>query len=54
MAPASTPAQQETLEQKLARLEAENVSLKDAGSAVGSPVTNGSGQAEQAGITYQG
>ncbi|MDL5199600.1 hypothetical protein [Streptomyces sp. ALI-76-A] len=57
-APAPAPAQQETLEEKLARLEAENASLKDAGSAVGSPVAtgpwNGSGQAQQAGITYQG
>ncbi|MDX3020088.1 hypothetical protein [Streptomyces acidiscabies] len=59
-APAAAPApvQQETLEQKLARLEAENASLKDAGSAVGSPVATGpwggSGPAQQAGITYQG
>ncbi|MGW0868905.1 hypothetical protein ACWD3Z_00275 [Streptomyces sp. NPDC002740] len=57
-APAPAPAQQETLEEKLARLEAENASLKDAGSAVGSPVAtdpwSGSGQAQQAGITYQG
>ncbi|NUQ96184.1 MAG: hypothetical protein HOY79_06335 [Streptomyces sp.] len=57
-APAPAPAQQETLEQKLARLEAENISLKDAGSAVGSPVAtgpwNGSGPDQQAGITYQG
>ncbi|MFD8609434.1 hypothetical protein [Streptomyces sp. NPDC059631] len=57
-APALAPAQQETLEQKLARLEAENASLKDAGSAVGSPVAtdprNDSGPAQQAGITYQG
>jgi hypothetical protein len=57
-APAPAPAQQETLEEKLARLEAENASLKDAGSAVGSPVAtgpwNGSGPAQQAGITYQG
>ncbi|MEU0030690.1 hypothetical protein [Streptomyces sp. NPDC006335] len=56
--PAAAPAQQETLEEKLARLEAENASLKDAGSAVGSPVAtapwNGSGPAQQAGITYQG
>lgn len=55
---APAPAQQETLEQKLARLEAENASLKDAGSAVGSPVDtdpwNGSGLAQHAGITYQG
>ncbi|MGW1783869.1 hypothetical protein ACWCQQ_32855 [Streptomyces sp. NPDC002143] len=58
VAPAPAPAQQETLEQKLARLEAENASLKDAGSAVGSPVAtglwNGPGPAQQAGITYQG
>ncbi|WP_338675905.1 hypothetical protein V1460_25275 [Streptomyces sp. SCSIO 30461] len=57
-APAPASARQETLEQKLARLEAENASLKDAGSAVGSPVAtgpwNGSGPAQQAGITYQG
>ncbi|WP_030568474.1 hypothetical protein [Streptomyces aureocirculatus] len=57
-APAPAPAQQETLEEKLARLEAENASLKDAGSPVGSPVAtgpwNGSGPAQQAGITYQG
>lgn len=57
-APAQQETQQETLEEKLARLEAENASLKDAGSAVGAPVAtgswNGSGQAQQAGITYQG
>ncbi|MEW1629678.1 hypothetical protein AB0387_20110 [Streptomyces sp. NPDC089173] len=58
-APVTAPAPaQETLEQKLARLEAENASLKDAGSAVGSPVAtgpwNGSGPAQEAGITYQG
>ncbi|WP_328689765.1 hypothetical protein OHA74_11795 [Streptomyces phaeochromogenes] len=57
-APAPAPAQEETLEEKLVRLEAENASLKDAGSAVGAPVAtgswNGSGQAQQAGITYQG
>ncbi|MEU0942467.1 hypothetical protein ABZ379_06675 [Streptomyces canus] len=56
-APAPAPAPQETLEQKLARLEAENASLKDAGSSVGSPVAtgpwSGSGPAQQAGITYQ-
>ncbi|MFD7661356.1 hypothetical protein [Streptomyces sp. NPDC059788] len=55
---AQAPAQQETLEQKLARLEDENASLKDAGSAVGSPVATGpwggSGPAQQEGITYQG
>ncbi|MGW6600478.1 hypothetical protein [Streptomyces sp. NPDC055036] len=51
------PAQQETLEQKLARLEAENRSLKDVGSAVGAPAATGprDGEpAQQAGITYQG
>jgi hypothetical protein len=60
-APASapwSPAGQETMEQKLARLEGENASLKEAGSAVGSPVASGpwhgSGPAEQAGITYRG
>jgi hypothetical protein len=57
-APAPAPAQEETLEDKLVRLEAENASLKDAGSAVGAPVAtgpwSGSGQAQQAGITYQG
>ncbi|MFD4948891.1 hypothetical protein ACFWNT_41905 [Streptomyces sp. NPDC058409] len=56
-ATAPAPAQQETLEQKLARLEAENASLKDAGSAVGAPVAAGpwnGGPAQQAGITYQG
>ncbi|MBL1115391.1 hypothetical protein JK364_23760 [Streptomyces sp. 110] len=57
-APAPAPAQQETLEEKLARLEAENASLKDNGSPVGAPVAtgpwNGSGPAQQAGITYQG
>lgn len=56
-AAAPAPAQPESLEQKLARLEAENASLKDAGSAVGSPVAtgpwNGPGQAQEAGITYQ-
>ncbi|MFC8125518.1 hypothetical protein [Streptomyces sp. NPDC057302] len=57
-APAPAPAQQLTLEEKLARLEAENASLKDNGSPVGAPVAtgpwNGSDQAQQAGITYQG
>ncbi|MFE7118671.1 hypothetical protein ACFU99_24960 [Streptomyces sp. NPDC057654] len=53
-APAPAPTQQEILEQKLADLKAENNLLKNAGSAVGSPVANGSGQAEQPGITYQG
>ncbi|MFM9539945.1 hypothetical protein [Streptomyces turgidiscabies] len=57
-APAPAPAEEETLEAKLVRLEAENASLKDNGSPVGAPVAtgpwNGSGQAQQAGITYQG
>ncbi|MGW2986416.1 hypothetical protein [Streptomyces goshikiensis] len=57
-APVAAPAQRETLEEKLARLESENASLKDAGSAVGSPAGpgpwDGSGPAQQAGITYQG
>ncbi|WP_405776136.1 hypothetical protein [Streptomyces sp. NBC_01538] len=57
-APAQAPAQEETLVEKLARLEAENASLKDNGSAVGAPVATGpwggSGEAQQAGITYQG
>lgn len=59
-APAQAPAaapQAETAEQKLARLEAENAALKNAGSAVGAPAGqgpwNGSGE-QQAGITYQG
>ncbi|QOT16750.1 hypothetical protein [Paenarthrobacter sp. YJN-5] len=59
--PAPVPAvqpQQETPEQKLARLERENAELKDAGSAVGAPAGQGpwggSGDAQQAGITYQG
>ncbi|MFD4574274.1 hypothetical protein ACFWNK_19930 [Streptomyces sp. NPDC058417] len=56
-ATAPAPAQQEALEEKLARLEAENDSLKNNGSPVGEPVAtgpwNGSGQAQQAGITYQ-
>ncbi|KOT57076.1 MULTISPECIES: hypothetical protein [Streptomyces] len=56
---APAPAQEATLEQKLARLEAENTALKDAGSAVGSPPAatdpwNGSGPVQQEGITYQG
>lgn len=53
-APVAAPVA-ETLEQKLARLEAENASLKDAGSAVGAPTGpwNG-GAAQQPGITYQG
>ncbi|MFJ7280496.1 hypothetical protein [Kitasatospora sp. NPDC098663] len=57
-APVAVLEQQESLEQKLARLESENAALKDAGSAVGSPVAtgpwDGSGPAQQAGITYQG
>ncbi|MEW1548376.1 hypothetical protein [Streptomyces tsukubensis] len=57
-APAAAPARGETLEEKLARLESENTALKDAGSAVGSPVGpgswDGSESAQQAGITYQG
>ncbi|MFC9756714.1 hypothetical protein [Streptomyces sp. NPDC056921] len=55
VAPAST--QEETMEEKLARLEAENDSLRDMGSSVGAPVVTGSsnaGTAQQAGITYQG
>ncbi|WP_314191945.1 hypothetical protein [uncultured Arthrobacter sp.] len=59
--PAPVPAvqpQQETPEQKLARLERENAELKNAGSAVGAPAGQGpwggSGEAQQAGITYQG
>ncbi|MFC7849317.1 hypothetical protein ACFUTU_12665 [Arthrobacter sp. NPDC057388] len=57
--PAPVPAvqpQQETPEQKLARLERENAELKNAGSAVGAPAGQGpwggSGDAQQAGITY--
>ena len=64
-APAVAPAaqQEESLEAKLARLEAENAALKDAGSAVGAPVAVGapanpwsdsSSAGETAGITYQG
>lgn len=57
-AAAQPQAPSETPEQKLARLEAENAALKDAGSAVGAPVGpwHGSGDAggQQAGITYQG
>lgn len=64
-AQAVTPAAQqaESLEAKLARLEAENTALKDAGSAVGAPVAVGapanpwsdsSSSGEAAGITYQG
>ncbi|WP_406004635.1 hypothetical protein [Streptomyces sp. NBC_00987] len=50
-------AQEETMEAKLARLEAENASLKDSVSPVGAPVATSSrngGPAPQAGITYQG
>ncbi|MDO5865134.1 MULTISPECIES: hypothetical protein [Paenarthrobacter] len=67
VAPAAAPVpapvaaeqpQQETPEQKLARLERENAELKNAGSAVGAPAGQGpwggSGDAQQAGITYQG
>jgi hypothetical protein len=67
-APAPVPAAQpqaETLEQKLARLEAENKALKNAGSALSEPVPVGVASASpwngqsgeghpQAGITYQG
>lgn len=65
-APASEAAPAETLEQKLARIEAENATLKDAGSAVGAPATpaetataspwnnQNDGNDQQAGITYQG
>ncbi|MFD7537432.1 MULTISPECIES: hypothetical protein [unclassified Streptomyces] len=53
-APSPDAAQDETLEKKLARLEAENASLKDAGSPVGAPVATGSRPAQEAGITYQG
>ena len=61
--PAPATAQQaspggETMEEKLARLEAENRAMKDAGgSAVGAPLHDGpwnQGPGEQAGITYQG
>lgn len=51
----------ETPEEKLRRLEAENAALRNAGSAVGEPVTAGVGpdtegrwDGRQAGITYQG
>ena len=55
VAAAPAPAAEETIEEKLARLEAENESLKDAGSAVGAAAGpwNRPGQAPQAGITYQ-
>lgn len=55
-----TPQAEETMEQKLARLQAENEAMKNAGgSAVGAPVSDGpwnqgQAQGEQAGITYQG
>ncbi|MGH8473877.1 MAG: hypothetical protein ACREVJ_15800, partial [Gammaproteobacteria bacterium] len=59
---------EESPEEKLARLERENAELKNTemknaelqntGSAVGAPVGqgpwNGSGEGQQAGITYQG
>lgn len=62
---AAAPAaqQEETLEARLARLEAENSALKDAGSAIGAPVavaapaspwSDDSSAGEAAGITYQG
>lgn len=64
-APAVAPAtpQEESLEERLARLEAENAALKDAGSAVGAPAavavpanpwSDSSSSGETAGITYQG
>jgi hypothetical protein len=50
--------QQETPEQKLARLERENAELKNAGSAGGAPVVqspwDSPGDGQRAGITYQG
>lgn len=55
-AAAPDPAVEETIEQKLARLEAENNSLRDTGSAVGAAAAgpwNRPGQDPQAGITYQ-
>ncbi|MFD2024142.1 MULTISPECIES: hypothetical protein [Promicromonospora] len=56
VAAAPAPATEETLQEKLARLEAENASLKDTGSAVGAAAGpwNNPGQAPQAGITYEG
>ena len=55
---AATQPQEETTEQKLARLERENAELKNSGSAIGAPVGqgpwNGPGEGQQAGITYQG
>ncbi|MBT8162931.1 MULTISPECIES: hypothetical protein [Arthrobacter] len=60
-AAAAPPAQPqaETLEQKLARLEAENDALKDAGSAIGAatapenPWSDASADKQPAGITFQ-
>ncbi|NEA19754.1 hypothetical protein [Streptomyces halstedii] len=52
-APVTAPAQPETLEEKLARLESENASLKNAGSPVGPGPWDGSGPEQQAGISYQ-
>ncbi|MFK4087271.1 hypothetical protein ACI2LF_24400 [Kribbella sp. NPDC020789] len=60
---APAPPREESLEERLARLEAENAALKDAGSAVGAPVavaapanpwSDSSSSGETAGITYQG
>ncbi|MEU7318372.1 hypothetical protein [Streptomyces sp. NPDC007083] len=57
---AQPQTQDETNEQKLARLETEYAALKNAGSAVGAPASDGpwNGQEgagnQQAGITYQG
>ncbi|MFE4834465.1 hypothetical protein ACFRAU_07265 [Arthrobacter sp. NPDC056691] len=52
----AAPAASETLEEKLARLQAENESLKDAGSPVGAAAGPWAGtvQPQQAGIHYQG
>ncbi|PUB32503.1 hypothetical protein C8K30_1011029 [Promicromonospora sp. AC04] len=52
--PAAPTAPEETIEEKLARLQAENERLKDAGSAVGAGPWGNAGQAPQAGITYEG
>lgn len=52
-APAAAPAE-ETAEEKLKRLEAENAALKNAGSAVGAPASATPwNDAQQGGITYQ-
>ncbi|MFK0244553.1 hypothetical protein ACIQUM_07630 [Amycolatopsis azurea] len=57
--PASVP-DEESLEQRLARLEQENATLKNTGSAVGAPIAVGASPGtpdsgdQQAGITYQG